>query len=170
MARRELNRAEARAALGEMPERTFARWVAKGMPRRGDGEAARYPWPEIYRWLLEQARREAKQAATKPSTVEAARRQFEGARASIEDLKLEQLRASLMTAEQYAQALESAFGRVRARALTLPTKTAPLMVGLLTVQDALAVLQPAVAELLDELHAADDVPLPPHDPEEVEVA
>ena len=151
-----LTRAEACDLLGIGPKQ-LSRHVTDGMPCHGTGTKARFPWPEVRvwrdRWLVETGKRQAA-----PTSLEEARRRLEAARAAIEELKLEQLQGRLMTVEQADRHLDGAFGRVRALLSTLPTKIAPLLLGLASIPDIVAKLEQAIQELSEELRRADDVP------------
>ena len=84
MATRHLTRAEAKKALGDMPERTFAQWCARGLPVEGELDAARYPWPEVFRWLLDQKERRGREAAAPDSNINDSRKREAAARADLE--------------------------------------------------------------------------------------
>lgn len=160
MATRSLTRNEAKAALGDMPERTFARWCAKGMPCKGDGARARFPWPEIYRWIIEQVERRAREAA-KPVDYNEAKAREMAARAELAELEVATKRGELMTVAQYDEVVGAAFARVRAQLTNLPTKAAPELVGLAAAPEALAKVQGFVDEVMAELHTGADVPTEP---------
>jgi phage terminase Nu1 subunit (DNA packaging protein) len=151
MATRTLTRKQARAALGDMPERSFARLVSEGLPRSGEGQGARFPWPEIYHWV--QAReREKGAAAAKPadlSLAEAERRE-RVAKAELAEIKARQLRGELVEAEAMREELRRVLARLRAGVLSL-SRYAPRIVGLESPAHAVPVLQEIGRDLLTEL-------------------
>jgi phage terminase Nu1 subunit (DNA packaging protein) len=165
VATRFLKRKEAKQALGDMPERSFARWVAKGLPRKGDGGQERYPWPEIHRWMLEHARQEGRESV-RPADYEDAKARKAMAEAELAELDLAQQRHELMTVEVAEKTLGEAFQRIRGQLLALPRRLAPDVVGVQTLPEANARLTKAIAEVLEELADGKDVP----DGEEVDAA
>jgi|SRR6185436_7412201 len=160
MATRQLTRSEARAALGDMPERTFARWCAAGMPVKGQGEKAKYPWPEIFRWLLDQVERRGS-ARQKPGDAgDEARNREAAARADMAELDLARSRAELMTVADYDRVVGNTFQRVRAQLQSLSSNLAPAVVGVESIPEALEQIEPVIADLMAELYHAKDVPAP----------
>lgn len=171
MATKLLSREEAKKALGDMPERTFARWVAKGLPRKGDGKEARYPWPELLLWLFDQHERRGREAVEKDSDSAATRQRDAEARiaeakAEAIELDLSERRGELDTVTNFRKTLTDAFQRVKAQLLAVPHKHAPEMVGLATPADAAEKLSAAVRSIMDELQQADDVPVPADESED----
>lgn len=161
MARRWITRDEAKAALGDMPLRTFALWVKRGLPRKGDGKKERYPWPDIYHWLLEQIERRAREKAredAKPKDIEEAHRRKAAADAELAELELAEKRALLMTVEAGEAVMAADYARVAARLKAAPTKYAPRVVGLKTIPEGVTVLQGAFRECMEELYQGKDVP------------
>ncbi len=165
MATKQLTRQQAKRALGDMPERSFARWVAKGLPRRGDGTTARFPWPEIFVWLLEQYERRGRDAAQE-GTGNAEKRRVDAearlalAKAEAAELDLAERRRELDTRTRFRQLLADAYQRVKAQLLAMGHKHAPEMVGLMTPVEAAARLDAIARSVMDELHQARDVPAP----------
>jgi phage terminase Nu1 subunit (DNA packaging protein) len=138
-----------------MPERTFARWCAKGLPVVGQGEKARYPWPEVFRWLTEQIERRARDAA-KPANFEDARARTELAKAEMAELDLAERRGELMTVADGEKVMIAAFSRVRAQVLAMPGKYAPRIVGIPTVARANEILRAVADELMQDLRGSVD--------------
>jgi len=128
------------------------------MPVKGEGAKARYPWPEVFRWLTEQIDRRAREAAKPVKFGEAKSREM-SAKAELAELDVAARRAELMTVTQFDERVSAAFARVRAQLLTLPTKMAPEMVGMARAQDALPKVQGFVDDVMAELQAGADVPL-----------
>lgn len=150
-----LTREEARRRLGNMPERSFVRLVAEQLPRRGEGPSARYPWPEIFDWYL--ARREGIAAArVRVEDPRAARlidvtHQERAARAGLAQMKFEEMRGQLVTKEAYRAELTAVLREVRAAILSMPGRSADLVLGLETRPRAIKALQLVVRDLLQVL-------------------
>jgi hypothetical protein len=113
MATKKLTRAQARGALGDMPERTFARLVVEGLPRSGEGAKARFPWPEIHVWLMDRERKKAREAArpTDQGLAESERREAQ-AKAEIAEMKAAQMRGDSVPVEVYRERLDAFVGGV----------------------------------------------------------
>lgn len=154
---KQLTRAECRAALGDMPERTFARWCAKGLPVKGTGEKARFPWPEALQWLFAQHEKRGREAASSGSVENDAKARSALAKAEMDELDLAERRGELMTLASYEEAVGAAFARVRAQLLTLPGKMALSMVGIQKPGDAQTRIQQHVAEVMEELRLGKDL-------------
>mgnify|MGYP001569565410 CR=1 FL=1 len=158
MATRHLTRAEAKKALGDMPERTFAQWCARGLPVEGELDAARYPWPEVFRWLLDQKERRGREAAAPDSNINDSRKREAAARADLAELDVAERRRELMTVADYERLVSGAMQRIRAQLLTLKTKLPPEVIGVRDITEAIGKVDPVVDELLAELYVAKDVP------------
>lgn len=167
MAVRWLTRKEAKAALGAMPERSFARWVAKGLPRKGNNKSERYPWPEIHRWTLEHARQEGRESV-RPADYEDAKARKAIAEAELAEYELLQKRGELMTLANGEKILSEAFQRIRGALLALPRRIASDLVAIQTMAEANARVTRAISEVLEELATGADVPEP--DEEDLEDA
>lgn len=154
MATRLLTRKEAKQALGDMPERTFARWVAKGLPRKGE----RYLWPEISRWLVEHARQEGRESV-RPADYEDARARKMIAEAELAEYDVALKRGELLTVADGEKTIAEAFQRIRGQLLAVPSRFAGDLVGIQTLPEANARLTRAVTEVLEELATASDVPV-----------
>jgi len=152
MARRQLTRAQARAALGDMPERSFARLVSEGLPRRGEGRRIRFPWPEIFIWCLKREREKAA-ASLRPTTAQAseAERRERCAKAEIAELRAGELAGRLVPLEDYRREIARIGNLLRAAILAMPGRNALGMVGLATPAHAMAKLQEVARDLLVEL-------------------
>lgn len=111
MATKKLTRAQARSALGDMPERSFARLVSEGLPRLGKGEVVRFPWPEIWHWYVDRERQSAKAAVRPPDVnlAESERRESQ-AKAEIAELKAAQMRAELVPAALHRERITAFVG------------------------------------------------------------
>jgi phage terminase Nu1 subunit (DNA packaging protein) len=158
-----LTRKEAKQALGDMPERSFARWVAKGLPRKGE----RYLWPELHRWILEHARQEGRESV-RPADYEDARARKAIAEAELAEYDLARKRGELLTVADGEKTIAEAFQRIRGQLLAVPSRFAADLVGIQTLPEANARLTRAVTEVLEELATASDVPAPEDEDVEAE--
>lgn len=128
-----------------------------GCPREVENGKQVFRWPEFNRWYWGRKLEEAR-AVAEPADYEKAKARREAALAQQEELKLAEMRGNLMTVEQYERVVQDAFQRVRSQLLTLPNKLAPAVVGTETTQEGFARVEPLIREVMDELHAAADVP------------
>ena len=162
MATEKLTRKEACKRLGGMPERTFARLVSEGLPRKGDGTAARFPWPEIWHWYVDRERRAAAEAAKRPLPADLAEAELRiaQAKANRAELELAEMRGELMTVPQFESQLGDAFERVASKLKNLP-RTVALRVTATSIAERETQVRPLVDEVLGELAKAEDVPRPP---------
>ena len=153
-----LTRDQAKQALGDMHERTFALWVRKGLPRKGDGRAARYPWPEIQRWVVEHARQEGRESV-RPKDYEDAKARKMMAEAELAEYDVALKRRELMSVGDAEKTLSEAFDRIRGQLLALPSRLAHDFVGIQTLPEANARLTRAVSDVMEELSGGTDVPV-----------
>lgn len=86
------------------------------------------------------------------------RERYDRLRADMVELDLAERRGETTTVDQLERRLGEACERAAARLKALPNRLAPMVVGVGTVQDALAAVEPIVAEVWAELYAADEVP------------
>lgn len=142
-----------------MPERTFAQWVARGMPRKGDGKRERYPWPEIYRWTAEQLERRGKESA-RPKDIDDARNRLMSADAELKELELAERRGHLMTVEQGEKWIVEAFGRIRGQLSAMEPRLAATLGACKTIPQRSKAIREAIQEVLEELYKGDDIPAP----------
>lgn len=156
MATKWLKRSAARDALG-LADRTFARWVAKGLPRKGEGKREVYPWPEIQRWLLDHVREEGRESV-RPQDYEDAKARKMMAEAELAEYDVAIKRKELMTVEEGQKALADAFDRVAAQLKAAPTRHAHDLVGIQTLPEAEARFKRITAQMMADLASADDVP------------
>lgn len=160
MATKHLKRDELRERLGDMPERSFARLVAAGLPRKGDGAAARFPWPEAFHWYVrhreDAVRRELERRAPVPTGDDSDREK--AARADIAEMKRDQMRGLLTTREAYQEELAEMAGRLSAGVRSLKSRHIREVVGLNTEIEAARALDRIERRLLEELRGvADDI-------------
>lgn len=135
------------------------RFFDKGMPHKKRGVTIVIPVPQGAVWYhdycVEKGRKEAQ-----PTTLDEAKQRREAANAEIAELELAKLRNDLMTVVDGERAIADAFTRVRARLMNLAARIAGVVVGVQSIPDGLTRVDPLVQEVLEELRAADDVPLP----------
>ena len=152
-----LTRAQARAALGELSEAAFTRLVNDGLPRKGDGKAARYEWPRIQRWHSDWKFEQGRQSV-RPEDYEDAKARKMMAEAELAELDLAIRRRELMTVEDGQKALAEAFDRVAAQLKAAPTRHAHDLVGIQTLPEAEARFKRITTQMMSDLASADDVP------------
>jgi len=134
------------------------REVEEGMPHeRGPRNVLRFPWPDCRIWRDEKIRERAATEA-QPTSMKELRNRRETAEAELVELKVQRERGSLIPFDVHERLLEDAFARVRARLLGLPPRLGAMGVGHKTPREAQAALEPVIAEVMGELHRADDVP------------
>lgn len=135
------------ASLFGITERQVRSLRRKGMPVNPDGS---YPLGPVIQWYVA--------SKTTPTNLLAARTRRETALASKAELELAKMCGELMTVADYERVVSDTFMRVAAKLTALPNRAAPRMVGLKSIQEALAALQLEVAEVRRELYEADDLP------------
>jgi len=111
VATRKLTRSQACSALGDMPERSFARLVSEGLPRGGKGHAVWFPWPEIWHWYVDRERKSARDAVKVPDMGLAESERTEAqAKAEIAKMKAEEMRGDLIPADLHQSRLNAFVG------------------------------------------------------------
>jgi phage terminase Nu1 subunit (DNA packaging protein) len=126
--------------------------VEAGMPRVMEGTKAFYPWPESNHWYLKH-KIDAAQAAGKSKTeknAELADRKLE-IEVRRAELDLGREEGSLVTIDYMEQQLEAMLQRLRAKLLNFPAKWAPALVGMRSIAEAQARLEPALHEAMEAL-------------------
>jgi phage terminase Nu1 subunit (DNA packaging protein) len=169
MATKHLKRAEIRERLGDMPERSFARLVAAGLPRKGDGSDARFPWPECFHWYLRYrenaVKRELERRAPAAPTGDDVDRE-KAARADIAEMKRDLMRGRLAEREAFEEELSAMAGRLSAAVRSLRSRHLREVVGLTTEVDAAKALGRIERLLLEELRGVADDDINQEEPEE----
>lgn len=159
-----------RNAAGEMTKRQFAetfgvseaqleRLFQQGMPHaKKSTRNVVIPMPDGRVWyhayLIEKGKRQAA-----PKDIDEAKRRKMAAEAELAELEVARARGELMTTETYALRFADACARVDARLVNLPPRLAGVVVGVESVTEALARIEPLVEEARDELRRGEDVPL-----------
>lgn len=139
------------AAILGLSSRQVRNLEQAGLPKEAKG----YPIPAAVRWYV--GRKVAEVEARLPADLDEARLRLDTAKAQLAELTLASRRGELMSVADFDRELGGAFARVSAQLATLPTKAAPLVVGL-TAQEVVTVLERVVQEIREELHRADDIP------------
>lgn len=121
-----------------------ANLVARGMPREQNGQ---YDPDKCWRWYLEfKTKRAGQREGVEDESRERARKL--AADADLTELAVEERRGNLVTVEYMSKQLERICLRLRSRALSVPGKWAPMLVGCRTVPEAQARLEEAIGECL----------------------
>lgn len=122
-----------------------------GCPRKADGKGGwRYEWPAFNRFVREALAEDARESA-RPGDYDAAKTRKMEADARLSELQLAREQAEVVQAAKFETALARAFGRVRSRLLSLPTRVAPEMLGLTDELVAERLLDRYILEVLEEL-------------------
>lgn len=141
-----------------MPERTFATYVSAGLPRRGDGAKAKYPWPEIFNFVVERQQRIGRDSA-RPSNVDEAKARRDLVHAELAELDLAARRGELLTVDEFEKRLTDAYARVLGAMAALEPRLAADLEGSMTLIQKRTVIRKALAEIKSELYRAEDVPV-----------
>ncbi len=158
----------ARNAATEVPKAAFCatftvseaqleRLFQQGMPHEKKGRRIMIPMPSGWLWYKNYLVEKGKKAAA-PKTIDDARLRKETAQAGIEELKLAREQGLTMRVAEHEKMLGEAFSRVRAKLLNLAPRAAGAAFGASSIQDCQAKIEPVVAEIMEELCAAGDVP------------
>ena len=133
------------AALFGVTDRTVRNWDFEGLPGNGEGRGRYYVWPEVLAWYL--ARNSGSGTGEDPT----ARERKDMAEAELAELKLGQLRGTLLQVEDVRATWSEVLGRVRAKLLSIPPKAAVRLGDGLTAAQRQEVIQQEVDEALAEL-------------------
>lgn len=129
------------------------KWHDQGLPileRGGPGKSNRYDTAEVHRWLLERAAARADRHASSLD-LNAERARLAKAQADRYELELEHRRGEIVDTIEAMEAWGEVVQNVRARLLAIPSKAAPMLVGLKHPALAQAALTTFVHEALEEL-------------------
>lgn len=124
-----------------------------GAPYETDG----WRWPEALHWFIRREKARGRPIAGGEDSVNA-RRRMDDARAEMAELELAKIRGETMRVEQYDHVVSSAFSRVRARLLSLPSKIAGEG-EMRSREDLLVLAEQFIHEALAELSTGHDVPM-----------
>lgn len=136
--------------------------TAAGMPRRVRGGKPFHPWPESARWYIEHRIQGGRTDAGAGVDAAAERRALELRKLAAEvrrsEILLSHDEGRLVTLDYMEQQLQASLERVRARLQNVAGKWAPALVGLRSISEAQARLEPAVAEVMQALTETGDDP------------
>lgn len=122
-------------------------YIQAGMPvavRGKQGKPNLYDLGAVQQWIADNVKGDTED-------INAAKLRKLQAEASLAELELQRERSELVEIEEVAKQVADAFARVRAKLLSLPTKTSGLVYGLQTQREVQTVLDDAVREILLEL-------------------
>lgn len=125
-------------------------YIAEGLPvaiRGKQGRASQYKLEDVQAWLASKN----KQSPEATEDMTAARLRKLQAEASLAELELQKERGELIEIAEVAKQLADAFARVRAKLLTIPTKTSGLVYASDSQREVQKLLDDAVREVLEEL-------------------
>jgi hypothetical protein len=141
---------EAAEALG-MSSASVSQWVNRAPPDvwRKAGSKRVLLWPAFPVWY-----RAELQKNSAPADLDEARRRKLAAEAELAELQLERERGALLTVADFRRELGDALDLVRSRVTAMTARLAPQVVGLSSVAEAQAAIDPLVREILRELSEA----------------
>src|SRR5690606_23096838 len=148
-----VSRAEIARQL-RVTERTITTWVRdRDFPRRVKGRRVTFPEDRCFAWYVAYKQSEAlrRSRSEEPADLDTARARKMEAEARIAEIELARIEGELIPLDMHEQRLAMILDRLRAKMLNLPGRWAPELVGKRTIQDAIAVLETAVAEAMRAL-------------------
>ena len=134
---------------------TIGQWISKGCPfitKGGMGKKWVLSSAEVTTWREDQI---AQQALGDVSTLDLdeARRRKLAAEAALTELDLSHRRGDLIEIEYIAGLVGDEYANVRAKILALPTKLAPLLIGIESMAEVTEIIERGITESLEELTA-----------------
>lgn len=126
--------------------------VEHGLQRTLVSDKPEYPWPESLHWYLQfkLAAANSESKSEKAKNDELRRRQLE-AEVRMSELELGIKEGQLVTIDYMEQQMSAMLQRLAAKMRNLSGKWAPTMVGVRSITEAQARLEPAVAEAMEAL-------------------
>lgn len=151
-----LSRTEARHQLGGVPPRTFVRLLAEGIPRKGVGAAARFPFPKILTWYIaRQVRLASERAGAGGDAVTVALKRREHlARVELAEMKAAEMRGASVSKEAYRAEITAVVQALRGRMLAAPQLFAAHLVSLPSEAAAREALRGVVEDLMTQLRTS----------------
>lgn len=136
--------AELAEALSLTPRR-IQQLAAEGMPKASRGK---YDVAACVKWYIEYREQRAREDA-KPTSIDDAKLRLAVAQAETAELDLAERRGELVSVATYEDRLGRILTLLRSRLLALPGRVAVLLP--IPAPEALAIIEPAVAEFMTEL-------------------
>jgi hypothetical protein len=147
------------AEMFGVSEAQLERLFQKGMPHeKRSSRRVEIPMPEGRVWYHTYLEKKGEKRAA-PSTIDEARLRKETAQAGLEEFKLAREQGITMLVEEHEKLYGEAMMRVRAKLLNLAPRAAGAAFGAASLPDCQAKIEPVVAEIMEELYKADDVPV-----------
>jgi phage terminase Nu1 subunit (DNA packaging protein) len=134
---------------------TISQWVSKGCPFISKGSGGRkwvFSSAAVTAWREDQIAQQALGDVTSLDIDEARRRKL-AAEAALTELDLSHRRGELIEIEYIADLVGDEYANVRAKILALPTKLAPLLLGLTSLTEVRGIIETGIIEALEELTA-----------------
>lgn len=134
---------------------TIGQWVNKGCPwitKGCPGKQWTFNTAEVVAWREEHVAQQV-QGDTSQLDIEEARRRKMAAEAAMMELDLAKRRGEVLEVEAVAEVIGDDYANVRAKLLSLPTKLAPILVGIEDPAECLMLIERGVTEALEELTA-----------------
>ena len=134
---------------------TISQWVGKGCPfisKGGQGRKWVFSSSAVTTWREDQIAQQALGDVSSLDIDEARRRKL-AAEAALTELDLSHRRGELIEVELIADLVGDEYANVRAKILALPTKLAPLLLGVASLAEARGIIESGIIEALEELTA-----------------
>jgi len=146
-------------------------WRRRGCPVSepstgvGRGRGAKYWTPDVLAWYVREVVLKDQGGDDDSESAKGLRTRLLRAQTETAEFELAKLRADLLTVGDWDDTVSAAFARVGARIKSIAPKLAAAAVGVESLQEGLARVEPVIEELLHELAAGDDVPVAAADDE-----
>lgn len=140
-----------------------------GLPRTVESGKPAIPWPDALHWYVAW-KTERQRSVGEEEKAALARRRLE-LEVRLQEIEVAEREGRVVTIEYLADQVAAMQQRLRAKLLNFAGKYAPAMVGLKTVAEAQARLEPAIAEAMQALaETGEDPELDERDPDADEAA
>lgn len=147
-----MNKAQLATVFGVSTE-TISAWCRKGCPfktRGRHGHSYTFHLTDVVAWRVEDLHNQS-QAERKSGTPSDAFKRKAEAEAELKEMELAKARGDLLHRDMVSQVFTSGILSCRSRLLSIPTKTAPLLISCKTIQQIQQVLQKVIDDALTEL-------------------
>lgn len=145
------------AAVFRVSPRTIQRWEDKGLDRARKGPEATYDLAEAVAWALERAEADAYERGHREALtgdLEKVELKKQEMLARKHELDVEEREGRLVDVDEVEEDLAREFSQIRAALLAFPGRLAPRLDKYKT-PEALAIIEPAVHELMEDLSRGD---------------